>query len=90
MEKSYEFFRNKNLLNARGFFDSQKTGLSAESISDATLGGPIKKDKTFFFARLLSMAGDYRHSPRGRFRTVIRARVGDPEAYRRISRPTKL
>ena len=44
----YEFFRNKDL-NARGFFDSQKLDYLQNQFG-ATLGGPIIKDKTFFFA----------------------------------------
>jgi hypothetical protein len=44
----YEFFRNKDL-NARGFFDSQKLDYLQNQFG-ATLGGPIVKDKTFFFA----------------------------------------
>ncbi len=44
----YEFFRNQNL-NARGFFDSQKLDYLQNQFG-ATLGGPIKKNKTFFFA----------------------------------------
>ncbi len=44
----YEFFRDKNL-NARGFFDSQKLDYLQNQFG-ATLGGPLKKDKTFFFA----------------------------------------
>ena len=43
----YEFFRNKDL-NAKGFFDSQKIDYLQNQFG-ATLGGPIKKDKTFFF-----------------------------------------
>src|SRR5437867_6022510 len=45
---AYEFFRNKGL-NARGFFDSQKLDYLQNQFG-ATLGGPIIKDKTFFFA----------------------------------------
>jgi len=45
---AYEFFRNKGL-NARGFFDSQKLDYLQNQFG-ATLGGPIKKNKTFFFA----------------------------------------
>ncbi len=45
---TYEFFRNKNL-NAKGFFDSSKLEYLQNQFG-ATLGGPIKKDKTFFFA----------------------------------------
>src|SRR5437879_11885976 len=44
---AYEFFRNKNL-NANGFFDSSKLEYLQNQFG-ATLGGPIKKDKTFFF-----------------------------------------
>jgi hypothetical protein len=44
----YEFFRN-NKLNARGFFDSAKLDYLQNQFG-ATLGGPLKKDKTFFFA----------------------------------------
>jgi hypothetical protein len=43
----YEFFRNQ-ALNARGFFDSSKLDYLQNQFG-ATLGGPIKKDKTFFF-----------------------------------------
>ena len=45
---TYEFFRNKNL-NARGFFDSKKLDYLQNQFG-ATFGGPIKRDKTFFFA----------------------------------------
>ena len=44
---AYEFFRNQNL-NAKGFFDSSKLDYLQNQFG-ATLGGPIKKDKTFFF-----------------------------------------
>lgn len=44
----YEFFRNKGL-NARGFFDSQKLDYLQNQFG-ATLGGPIRRNKTFFFA----------------------------------------
>jgi Carboxypeptidase regulatory-like domain len=43
----YEFFRNKNL-NAKGFFDFEKFDYLQNQFG-GTLGGPIKKDKTFFF-----------------------------------------
>jgi hypothetical protein len=43
----YEFFRNQ-ALNAKGFFDSTKLDYLQNQFG-ATLGGPIKKDKTFFF-----------------------------------------
>ncbi|HZR30553.1 MAG TPA: TonB-dependent receptor [Terriglobales bacterium] len=44
---AYEFFRNK-VLNARGFFDTQKPDFKQNQFG-GTLGGPIKKDQTFFF-----------------------------------------
>src|SRR5262245_7323987 len=43
----YEFFREKDL-NAKGFFDTSKLDYLQNQFG-ATLGGPIKKDKTFFF-----------------------------------------
>jgi hypothetical protein len=43
----YEFFRNK-VLNARNFFDTEKADFKQNQFG-ATLGGPIKKDKTFIF-----------------------------------------
>ena len=43
----YEFFRDQGL-NAKGFFDSTKLDYLQNQFG-ATLGGPIKKDKTFFF-----------------------------------------
>ncbi len=43
----YEFFRNK-VLNARGFFDSVKPAFNQNQFG-GTFGGPVKKDKTFFF-----------------------------------------
>ncbi len=44
----FEFFRNK-VLNAKGFYDPTKPDFQQNQFG-ATLGGPIKKDKTFFFA----------------------------------------
>jgi len=44
---TYEFFRN-NALNAKGFFDITKLDYLQNQFG-ATLGGPIRKDKTFFF-----------------------------------------
>jgi hypothetical protein len=44
----FEFFRNK-ALNAKGFYDQSKPDFQQNQFG-ATLGGPIKKDKTFFFA----------------------------------------
>src|SRR6202167_4750050 len=44
----YEFFRNK-VLNAKGYFDTSKPQFNQNQFG-GTFGGPIKKDKTFFFA----------------------------------------
>jgi len=44
------FFRNQNL-NAKGFFDTTKLDYLQNQFG-ATLGGPIKKDKTFLFCDL--------------------------------------
>ncbi|HMC28282.1 MAG TPA: carboxypeptidase regulatory-like domain-containing protein [Verrucomicrobiae bacterium] len=44
----YEYFRNKTL-NARGYFDTIKPDLKQNQFG-ATFGGPIKKDRSFFFA----------------------------------------
>jgi hypothetical protein len=43
----YEFFRNK-VLNARGFFDPVRPDFKQNQFG-GTLGGPIAKDRTFFF-----------------------------------------
>src|SRR5208337_3472080 len=43
----YEFFRNK-VLNTKGFFDSTVPDYKQNQFG-ATLGGPIRKDKTFLF-----------------------------------------
>src|SRR5581483_5841318 len=44
---AYEFFRNTKL-DTRGFFDQSKPDWHQNQFG-GTLGGPIKKDKTFFF-----------------------------------------
>jgi len=44
---TYEFFRNQSL-NAKNFFDTAKSDYLQNQFG-ATLGGPIHKDKTFFF-----------------------------------------
>ena len=44
---AYEFFRN-TVLNSRGFFDTAKPDFKQNQFG-GTLGGPIKKDTTFFF-----------------------------------------
>ncbi len=43
----YEFLRN-DALDARGFFTAKKPPLRQNQFG-ATLGGPVRKDKTFFF-----------------------------------------
>jgi Carboxypeptidase regulatory-like domain len=43
----YEFFRNK-VLNAQGYFDSTKPQFNQNQFG-GTFGGPIKRDRTFFF-----------------------------------------
>ncbi|HEV2176162.1 MAG TPA: carboxypeptidase-like regulatory domain-containing protein [Terriglobia bacterium] len=45
---AYEFFRN-DVLNARNFFDGATKSEFRMNQFGATLGGPIKKDKLFFF-----------------------------------------
>ncbi len=44
----YEFFRNRDL-NARGYLDPFKPD-NKQNVFGGTLGGPIKKNRTFFFA----------------------------------------
>ena len=44
---AYEFFRNR-ALDTRGFFDSEKPKFNQNQFG-GTLGGPVKKDRTFFF-----------------------------------------
>jgi Carboxypeptidase regulatory-like domain len=44
----YEFFRN-NVLNAKGYLDPQKPDFKQNEFG-GTLGGPIRRDKTFFFS----------------------------------------
>ncbi|MCU1298492.1 MAG: TonB-dependent receptor [Acidobacteriaceae bacterium] len=44
---AYEFFRNK-VLNSKGYFDNVKPQFQQNQFG-GTFGGPIKKDKTFFF-----------------------------------------
>ena len=43
----FEFFRNK-VLNSKGYFDSEKPDFKQNQFG-GTFGGPIKKDRTFFF-----------------------------------------
>jgi len=44
----YEFLRNK-VLNSQGYFDTSKPAFIMNQFG-GTIGGPVKKDKTFFFA----------------------------------------
>ena len=44
---AYEFFRNR-ALNTRGFFDTEKPKFNQNQFG-GTMGGPIKKNRTFFF-----------------------------------------
>jgi hypothetical protein len=44
---AYEFFRNR-VLNARNFFDISRGDFKQNQFG-GTLGGPVKKDQTFFF-----------------------------------------
>jgi Carboxypeptidase regulatory-like domain len=44
---TYEFFRNR-ALNTRGFFDTEKPKFNQNQFG-GTLGGPIRKNRTFFF-----------------------------------------
>lgn len=43
----FEFLRNSDL-NGRNYFDSQQDGLKRNQFG-GTIGGPIRRDKTFFF-----------------------------------------
>src|ERR1700758_2587483 len=44
----YEFFRN-NVLNAKGYFDSARPDFKQNQFG-GTFGGPLRRDRTFFFA----------------------------------------
>ncbi len=50
----YEFFRN-NAFDARNFFDGPSVPGFQRNQFGAALGGPIKKDKTFFFVNYESL-----------------------------------
>ena len=59
---AFEFIRNQ-LFDARGFFDGQKAQYQQNQFG-GSIGGPIKKNKTFFF-------GDYEGS-RNRRSAVVK------------------
>ena len=72
---AYDFLRNDSL-NARGYFDPQKNAFRQNEFG-GTVGGPIRKGKTFFFA---SYEG--RHVTKGITSNVVpvptaQERVGD-------------
>jgi hypothetical protein len=57
---AYEFFRNDDLI-ARGFFDDT-TGHLVQNYFGGNLSGPIRKNRTFFFADALGVT-DHEGSP---------------------------
>jgi hypothetical protein len=65
------YFRNQDELNARQFFDPVKLN-SSISIGGGTVGGPIKKDKLFYFA---SWEGNYERNSRFDQYTVPTAKM---------------
>jgi Carboxypeptidase regulatory-like domain len=82
----YEYFRNK-VLNAQGYFNTVKPQFNQNQFG-GTLGGPIKKDRTFFF---LSYEGRrIRQGESGPFVTVPTSaeRSGDFSSVTSISAPT--
>lgn len=69
------YFRNQDELNARRFFDPKKPD-SSIAIGGGTVGGPIRRDKVFYFA---SWEGNYEKNSRFDIYTVPTAamRNGD-------------
>jgi hypothetical protein len=65
------YFRNQDELNARQFFAPSKLD-SSISIGGATVGGPIRRDKLFYFA---SYEGNYERNSRFDTFTVPTARM---------------
>ena len=54
------YFRNQDELNARSFFDPRKLDSSVDIVG-GTIGGPIRRDKFFYFA---SWEGNYERNSR--------------------------
>lgn len=69
------YFRNQDELNARSFFDPSKVD-SSLAIAGGTVGGPIRRNKVFYFA---SWEGNYEKNSRFDIYTVPteRMRNGD-------------
>ena len=69
------YFRNQDELNARHFFDPTKLD-SSIAIGGGTLGGPVRKNRLFFFG---SYQGNYERTSRFDIYTVPteRMRTGD-------------
>lgn len=65
------YFRNQDELNARRFFDPSKPD-SSVTIGGGTLGGPIRRDKFFYFA---SFEGNYERNSRFDIYSVPTARM---------------
>jgi Carboxypeptidase regulatory-like domain/TonB dependent receptor len=65
------YFRNQDELNAKHFFDPTKLN-SSISIGGGTVGGPIKKNKLFYFA---SWEGNYERNSRFDTFTVPTAKM---------------
>jgi Carboxypeptidase regulatory-like domain len=81
----YEFLRNDNL-DARNFFDTGKLPEFKQNQFGGTFGGPVKKDRTFFFGSYESL-----RSNRGLTIAAIvptdAQRAGDVSTGRRIFDP---
>jgi hypothetical protein len=76
---AYEFFQNQDLAAASWFTDAYGETKSPYVYNDfgGTLGGPIQKDKTFFF---VDYEGNRSHGPAGPFLTGVPSaleRTGD-------------
>ncbi len=71
---AYEFFRN-NHLNARNFFD-QSVGALHYNYYGGNIGGPIKKNKLFFFGDFLRVS-DHQANPNTLTIPTVQQRNGD-------------